>query len=75
MINRTLSQKTYYVYILANQKNGTLYIGITNSLLRRIQEHKEGLVDGFTKKYNIKILVHYEIFEDVYNAIQIIVML
>ena len=50
----------YYVYMLASKRNGTLYIGVTNNLARRIYEHKQGLIDGFTKKYNVKILVYYE---------------
>ncbi|HKX65191.1 MAG TPA: GIY-YIG nuclease family protein [Rhizomicrobium sp.] len=61
--------KIYYVYILASSRNGTLYIGMTNSLARRIWEHSEGLVPGFTKKYDVKLLVYYEIFEDVNAAI------
>jgi len=52
--------KIYYVYILANQKNGTLYIGITNNLERRVYEHKKGITPGFTKKYGLKILVHFD---------------
>ena len=60
----------YYVYILASKRNGTLYIGVTNDLKRRVYEHKEGLVKGFTKKYTIKNLVYYEIFEDIYEAIK-----
>lgn len=51
---------TYYVYILASEKNGTLYIGVTNDLRRRLYEHKQGLVDGFTKQYDVKSLVHFE---------------
>ena len=51
---------SYYVYILASKYNGTLYIGVTNDLERRIYEHKENLVDGFTKKYHIHTLVYYE---------------
>jgi putative endonuclease len=62
--------KTYYVYILASGKNGTLYVGVTNDLLRRIQEHREGSADGFTKKYGIKQLVYYQETQDVLSAIQ-----
>jgi putative endonuclease len=62
--------KQYYLYILASKKNGTLYIGVTNNLVRRIYEHKEGLIEGFTKKYNVKILVYYEIYNDMYEAIK-----
>ena len=49
-----------YVYILANKPNGTLYVGVTNNLTRRIYEHRENMVEGFSKKYNVKMLVHYE---------------
>ncbi len=52
--------KTYYVYILSSQKNGTLYVGVTDNLIRRIWEHKNMLVDGFTKKYKIHDLVYFE---------------
>ena len=52
--------KSYYIYILSSKRNGTLYVGVTNDLARRIYEHKNGLVGGFTKKYNVKNLVYYE---------------
>jgi len=52
--------KMYYVYILASKPNGVTYIGTTNDLLRRVKEHKDGLVEGFTKKYRVKRLVYYE---------------
>ena len=58
------------VYILASQKNGTLYIGVTSNLAQRIYQHRAGLVDGFTKKYNVKLLVYFETCEDMYTAIQ-----
>ena len=61
--------KTYYVYILASKRNGTLYIGVTNDLARRSWEHREGMVAGFTKKYGVKILVYYEMFGDIGAAI------
>lgn len=61
-------QKQYYVYILTN-KSGTLYIGVTNDLTRRIWEHKQKNVKGFTEKYNISRLIYYEIFEEVEYAI------
>lgn len=54
---------------MTNQNNTTLYTGVTNNLKRRVYEHKEKLVDGFTKKYNICKLVYYEVFEDPENAI------
>ena len=60
----------YYVYIMTNKGNSTLYTGITNDLKRRIYEHKEKLVEGFTKKYNITKLVYYEIYNDAENAIR-----
>jgi putative endonuclease len=61
--------KTYYVYILASGRNGTLYIGVTNNLIRRVWEHREGLVAGFTKKHGVGILVYYEMFDDINTAI------
>jgi putative endonuclease len=62
--------KSYYVYILANKKNGVLYIGVTNNLVRRIYEHKKGMTDGFTKKYNVKNLVYYETHSEINEAIK-----
>ena len=62
-------QKTYYVYILASKRNGTLYSGVTNDLARRMWEHREGLVPGFTKTYGVKTLVYYETFDDINAAI------
>ena len=62
--------KSYYVYILASKRNGTLYIGITSDLRKRIYEHKNDLVEGFTKKYKIHNLVHYEQTTDAISAIQ-----
>jgi putative endonuclease len=50
----------YYVYILANKKNGTLYVGVTNNLLKRVYEHRNDLIKGFTKKYQVHRLVYYE---------------
>jgi len=61
--------KQYFVYILASRKNGTLYIGITNDLLKRLYEHKNNLADGFTKKYGVHNLVYYGIHNDASNAI------
>ena len=60
--------KQYYVYILTN-KSGTLYTGVTNNLVRRVFEHKNQMVDGFTKRYNLKYLVYYEATDDVHSAI------
>ncbi|MEW6328429.1 MAG: GIY-YIG nuclease family protein [Thermodesulfobacteriota bacterium] len=59
----------HYVYILTNKRNTVLYTGMTNDLKRRVFEHKEKLVDGFTKKYNVTKLVYYEVFDDPENAI------
>ncbi len=61
--------KQYYIYIMTNRRNTVLYIGVTNNLIQRIYEHKEKLVDGFAKKYNVTKLVYYEVFEDIENAI------
>ena len=52
--------KNYYVYILASERNGTLYIGVTNNLVRRVYEHRQELIPGFTKTYHIHTLVYYE---------------
>jgi putative endonuclease len=60
----------YYVYIMASKKNGTLYIGVTNDLIRRVYEHRNNLVEGFTQKYAVHLLVFYEIHNDINNAIQ-----
>ncbi len=62
--------KTYFVYILASKRNGTLYIGVTNNLVRRIYEHKEKLVKGFTQKYYVSMLVYYEEHGNIHSAIQ-----
>lgn len=61
--------KSYYVYILASKENGTLYIGVTNDLQRRVEEHKTGAVESFTKKYAVHSLVYYEQTESVEVAI------
>lgn len=58
-----------YVYILASRRNGTLYIGVTNNLSKRIYEHKNELTDSFTKKYRIHTLVYFETFDDIGEAI------
>ena len=60
---------SYYVYILESKRNGTLYVGVTNNLVRRVYEHRNGLVDGFTKKYGVKDLVYFEETNDVKEAI------
>ncbi|MDE5031945.1 GIY-YIG nuclease family protein, partial [Francisella tularensis] len=58
-----------FVYILASKKNGTLYIGVTENLIKRVYEHRQGFADGFNKKYDIKILVYYEQFKNIQDAI------
>jgi putative endonuclease len=63
------NSRTYFVYILASRHHGSLYVGVTNSLLRRVREHRDGSVPGFTKRYGIKRLVYYEMFGDVREAI------
>lgn len=62
-------EKFYFVYIMTNQRNTVLYTGITNSVIRRTNEHKEKKNKGFTKRYNINKLVYYESFDNVYQAI------
>ena len=62
--------KNYYVYILASKRNGTLYTGITSNLVKRVWEHKEKVIEGFTKKYNVDKLVYIEQFRDPENAIK-----
>ncbi|MDD7350866.1 MAG: GIY-YIG nuclease family protein [Clostridia bacterium] len=60
----------YYVYILSNKSNKVLYIGVTNDLQRRVYEHKNKLIEGFTSKYNINKLLHYESTTDIKSAIE-----
>ncbi len=62
--------KQYYVYILFSEKNGTLYIGVTSNLVKRIYEHKQKLVNGFTKKYNVDKLGYFEIYKSIEQAIE-----
>ncbi|MDP8227930.1 MAG: GIY-YIG nuclease family protein [Candidatus Electryoneaceae bacterium] len=62
--------KTYYVYIMASMRNGTLYIGVTNDLIKRVNQHKNDKFDGFTKKYQTHMLVFYEQTEDIYEALK-----
>jgi putative endonuclease len=59
----------YYVYILASPRNGTLYVGVTNDLIRRVYEHRNDLVSGFTKQYRVHDLVYFEVFDDAREAI------
>ena len=62
--------RSYWVYILASGLGGTLYIGVTNDLVRRVYEHRTKVAEGFTKKYGVDRLVHYEQFDDIENAIR-----
>jgi len=61
--------KQYYIYIITNKTNRVLYTGVTNDLKRRVYEHKEKLVKGFTSKYNVSKLVYYDVCEDIEGAI------
>lgn len=61
--------KQYCIYILTNKNNAVLYTGVTSNLKKRVYEHKEKLVDGFTKRYNLAKLVYYEVCDEVYSAI------
>ena len=61
--------RQFYVYIMASKRNGILYIGVTNNLLKRVYEHRNDFVDGFTKQYNVHDLVYYESFDRVEQAI------
>ncbi len=61
--------KNYYIYIMASQKNGTLYVGVTGNLPQRIEAHKSHAVEGFTDKYNVTMLVYYELFNDIRDAL------
>jgi len=63
-------EKTFYVYILPSRRNGTLYIGVTSDLIKRIWEHKKKLTEGFTEKYEVDKLVYYEQFRDAECAIR-----
>ena len=64
-----MKNKQYYTYILFNKRNGTLYVGVTNNLVKRIWQHKNKIIEGFTQKYNVDKLGYYEIFNDVNLAI------
>jgi len=61
---------TYWVYILANRPGGTLYVGVTNDLVRRVHEHRKGLAESFTKRYGVKKLVYFEAHDTIIAALQ-----
>jgi putative endonuclease len=65
-----MQEKLFYVYILTNKEFGVFYIGVTSDLVKRIWEHKNEVVEGFSKQYNLKMLVYYEVFSDAENAIR-----
>ncbi|UGY06261.1 GIY-YIG nuclease family protein [Bradyrhizobium quebecense] len=65
-----MGTRSFYVYILASHIGGTLYIGVTNDLIRRVGEHKLKIADGFTKQYDVNRLVYFETFEDIEQAIR-----
>jgi putative endonuclease len=67
---KRIIESNFYIYFITNEYNFTIYIGVTNNLIRRIYEHKNKLVDGFSKKYNLNKLVYYEIFENAEEAIK-----
>ena len=60
----------YFVYILTNQYNNVLYVGVSNNLIRRVYEHKNKLISGFTSKYNVNKLVYYEVYSSIFDAIK-----
>ena len=62
--------KTAYVYMLANKRGGTLYVGVTSDIVRRVWEHKNGLIEGFTKRYGLKMLVWMEVHDSIESAIR-----
>ncbi|WP_409375458.1 GIY-YIG nuclease family protein, partial [Candidatus Sordicultor fermentans] len=62
-------KEQFYVYIMSNHKNGTLYVGVTSNLAVRVFAHKNELIEGFTKTYHLHSLVYYEVYEDAYSAI------
>jgi putative endonuclease len=66
----TSGMRTFWVYILASRPRGTLYVGVTNDLIRRVYEHREGLVDGFTEEHSLKMLVYHEQHATAMAAIQ-----
>jgi predicted GIY-YIG superfamily endonuclease len=70
-----MQEKVFVVYIMASQKNGTIYVGVTSDLLKRVYNHKNETLDGFTKKYGAKTLVYYEIHENAESAFIVFLIL
>jgi putative endonuclease len=68
-VRNFVSEKNYYVYIMTNKYNTVLYTGVTNDLLRRVYQHREKLVEGFTRRYNVTKLIYYEVLTDPQSAI------
>ena len=64
-----MDESQYYVYLLASRRNGTLYVGVTSDLVKRVYEHKKDLVGGFTKRYHVHKLVYFETTGDIHSAI------
>lgn len=62
--------KKGFVYIMSNKQDGVLYIGVTSDIVKRVYEHKNDFVDGFTKQYNLKTLVYYEVYDEIEEAIK-----
>ena len=67
---QTVRMKNGYVYFLTNRPNGTLYVGVTSNLVQRVYQHRIGAADGFTKRYGIRRLVYFAVYDDMYTAIQ-----
>jgi len=65
-----MTERMFYAYILASKKNGTLYIGVTNDIVRRVWEHKQKVVEGFTRRYSVNKLVYYECYDTIAEAMQ-----
>src|SRR5688500_507599 len=67
---QTIRMKNGYVYFLTNRPNGTLYVGVTSNLIQRVYQHRIGAADGFTKRYGLKRLVYFEVYDDIRTALQ-----
>jgi putative endonuclease len=69
-ITKDKKMEQSFIYIMTNHTNTTLYVGVTNNIVRRVYEHKNKVIEGFTKRYNITKLVYYEVFDDITEAIK-----